>query len=89
MASKKELYVVLAYRWGENDGHCYLVGVFIRKVAAEKAAEAEEQFRGGKYSCEIIETTFNQLSSEREAGYFKIIKKRVDYFKLQEAGKCI
>ena len=53
---KQNYYVVTAYRFGERSGHSYHVGLFDRKHAAIKAAEKEEDLRGGKYKCRVIET---------------------------------
>ncbi len=54
---KPEVYTVHAHRWGNRDNHSYIVGVYPDKEQAIKAAEDEEQHRGGKYSCEVIEWT--------------------------------
>lgn len=48
------LYTVHAWRWGNRENHSYLVGVFSDSHKAILAAESEEDFRGGKYSCEIL-----------------------------------
>ncbi len=52
---KPEVYTVHAHRWGNRDNHSYIVGVYPDKEQAIKAAEDEEQHRGGKYSCEVTE----------------------------------
>lgn len=52
---KNKLYTVHAYRWGDRSLHSYTVGVYSRKMKAISAANAEEEFRGGKYECEILE----------------------------------
>lgn len=52
---KQNIYTVHAYRWGDRELHSYLVGVYKKKHAALKCAEAEEQWRGGKYECEVLE----------------------------------
>ena len=53
---KPEIYAVTAYRWGDLDGHSYLVGVYGKKQAALDAARLEQEYRGGKYECEVIQT---------------------------------
>jgi len=53
---KNKFYVVTAYRWGNRSDHSYFVGLFDKKHAAITAAEKEENWRGGKYNCQIIET---------------------------------
>jgi hypothetical protein len=49
------MYVVTAYRFGNNENHSYVVGVFSSRVQARFNADVEESFRGGKYICEISE----------------------------------
>lgn len=50
-----EIYSVTAYRWGDREMHSYIVGLFSKKYAALKSAEFEEEYRGGKYLCEVRE----------------------------------
>lgn len=52
---KRNTYTVHAYRWGDRELHSYLVGVYSKKHAALNAAEAETEWRGGKYECEVLE----------------------------------
>ena len=52
---RHKIYTVHAYRWGDRERHSYSVGVYSKKHAALKAAEAEAEWRGGKYECEVIE----------------------------------
>lgn len=59
--SDKTVYTVAAYRWGERDNHSYIVGVYSKKAAALKAAQAEQDYRGGnKYACEVLEWTLDE-----------------------------
>jgi maltoporin len=53
------VYIVQAYRWGDSNQHCYIVGVFSNEDAALTAADAEEDYRGGKYACEVVEWRVN------------------------------
>lgn len=55
MAQKNTIYTVHAYRWGEREDHSYPVGVYTKKYLAISAAKAEENWRGGKYECEVYE----------------------------------
>ena len=48
-----EVYTVHAFRWGNRDGHSYLVGVYSDLDKALDASDAEEEYRGIKYECEI------------------------------------
>jgi len=57
----KMYYIVTAYRWGERSNHSYFVGLFDKKHAAIKSAKKEEDYRGGKYKCRVIESpVFNE-----------------------------
>jgi len=53
----KKYYIVTAYRWGERSDHSYFVGLFDKKHIAIEAAKEEEDWRGGKYKCKVIETS--------------------------------
>ena len=54
------IYTVHACRWGDREKHSYIVGVYTKKHRALKAAENEEEWRGGKYSCEVREWESDQ-----------------------------
>lgn len=62
---KQSVYTVHAYRWGNRENHSYIVGVYSKKHAALMAANTEEDFRGGKYVCEVLEW---QMDSGQESG---------------------
>ncbi len=51
----KYSYIITAYRFGERELHSYVVGVYSTKTKALKYADIEEEFRGGKYVCEVLE----------------------------------
>ena len=53
--TKPTIYTVHAYRYGDRERHSYSVGVYSKKAAALKAAQIETDYRGGKYSCEVLE----------------------------------
>ncbi len=57
--TKNKVYIVHAHRFGDRECHSYHVGLFSKKLKAMKAAQAERQYRGGKYECEILETTID------------------------------
>jgi len=56
-----KVYVVTAYRWGDKESHSYVVGAYNNSGRATCAAEVEEDFRGGKYSCEVVEIIVDEL----------------------------
>lgn len=60
------VYTVHAYRFGDRERHSYTVGVYSKKHAAMKAADTEEDYRGGKYTCEVLEW---MLDSGREGNH--------------------
>lgn len=64
------VYVVTAYRFGDRARHSYLVGVFRKKAAAEKAALAERELRGSKYRCEVLECP---LDTALDGPDFKVV----------------
>ena len=51
------IYTVTAYRWGNKEAHSYVVLSTLVLSRAMFAAVNEENYRGGKYECEVIETT--------------------------------
>lgn len=56
-----KLHVVEALRWGDRENHSYVVGVYTSKELAEEAAQIEQVWRGGKYTCvinEVVENVF-------------------------------
>jgi len=62
------IYIVHAYRWGDKERHSYHVGVYTLKSLAIKAAADEEEWRGGKYKCEIIECVPDSKNKDKSPG---------------------
>ena len=61
---ENNIYVVTAYRFGNREGHSYVVGVSIDKNKALLIADNEEDRRGrNKYHCEILE--FDLLGNKK------------------------
>jgi hypothetical protein len=54
-----EVFIVTAYRWGDRENHSYVVGAFSTKDEAILWAKKEEEWRGGKYDCEVIVMQLN------------------------------
>ena len=63
---KNKVYTVRACRWGDDETHSYIIGVYTKKHKAQEAAKTEEEYRGGKYECEILEWTPNEGRAGRE-----------------------
>jgi hypothetical protein len=57
LMNPQTVFTVIAYRYGNREAHSYPVGVYPTAVDALKAAEIEEDYRGGKYECEVMEFT--------------------------------
>lgn len=55
MSDPTSCFVVTAYRWGDNERHSYVVAVLPTLDAALAVKSEEESWRGGKYSCGIVE----------------------------------
>lgn len=60
------IYVVTAYRYGDHEKHSYVIGAFSTIEKAEYAAKGEERYRGGKYSCDIVEMPVDKMFKEWE-----------------------
>ncbi|MCG7985018.1 MAG: hypothetical protein JAY90_19990 [Candidatus Thiodiazotropha lotti] len=72
---KQSIYTVHAYRWGDRENHSYSVGVYSKKHEALSASEAEKEYRGGKYECEVIEWIPDGKNEDGSPGMpHKIIK---------------
>jgi len=71
---KQKVYTVRACRWGDIESHSYIVGVYPKKHAAQQAAQTEEEWRGGKYECEILEWILGEGIAGRNGTGYKIIK---------------
>ena len=72
---KQTVYTVRACRWGDHELHSYIVGVYPKKHAAQKAAEIEREWRGGKYECEILEWVLGEGTEGNRTYEPKVIKK--------------
>ena len=72
----KKIYTVKAYKWGDRDGYSYLVGVYGSKKSALNAAKNEEEYRGRKYECEVLEWILNIgiRDKKEDTDAFKVIK---------------
>jgi len=55
------MYIVTMYRYANREAHSYVLGVWNEKRMVMKAAEKEEENRGGKYIAEIVEVIPDQV----------------------------
>lgn len=60
-----KIYVVKMNRWGNQENHSYVLGVYTDIQKALNAANYEETERGGKYKAEINEMAINNSSYYR------------------------
>lgn len=73
----KKVFAVMAHRWGDEEGHTYLVGVFTEKKHAENCGKAEKVYRGGKYDCIVHEIPLIEDDQTIESDEYNIPKLRV------------
>lgn len=57
------VYVVEALRGGSRERHSYVVGVYDTLDGAKTAADAEVEYRGGKYTCVVLGHRLNQTDA--------------------------
>lgn len=50
------MFIVLMRRYGEYDGHCYVIGSWKSKKTAVKEGKKESKKRGNKYESELLVT---------------------------------
>ena len=62
MNQDKYVYVVLMQRWGDEDGHSYVKGVFDTLSQAESCGNKERENRDNKY--EYVVLVFNKNSDK-------------------------
>ena len=63
---KRQIYIVIAYRWGENSNHSYTVASFNRKHAAIKCADSHTSYRGGKYACAVEASILDDFNNDAD-----------------------
>ena len=74
MKNTDKIYVVIAYRFNDDNMHTYFVGCNTKKHAAQEIAKKENEYRGGKYHCRIYETDMNWTWNENSEH-----KKEIEY----------
>ncbi len=71
---KPTIYTVHAFKYGDREHHSYIVGVYSKKLRAIKAALTEEEYRGGKYACEVLEWSVDVGLEGNHANVAKVIR---------------
>jgi len=91
MPKKLKLYVVQMYRWGDEDLHSYIEGVYTNRSTARKHGRAEWNSRDHKYEFKIWVHPLNEprmfkyMSDEEihkrfARGKKKLLKKHPKWF---------
>lgn len=63
---KDEVYVVIAYRWGQRENHSYTLGVFNQEDTAIKCADSHTEYRAGKYACVVEKCVMNEFQNDSD-----------------------
>lgn len=56
------IYAVIMRRWGSQDDHSYLLGVFSNEARALEEGKKEKAIRGNKYEWDILGMELNDLT---------------------------
>ena len=60
-----KVYVIIMYRWGEQEAHSYLHSVELDETIALEKAKEEEIQRGGKYEAEVAEMEIGDSTTRK------------------------
>lgn len=67
-----KVWITTAYRYGNQEAHSYIVGVFNSLEIAKYAGEIEEAWRGGnKYECEVQGFEITEKPEAEKLNWFK------------------
>lgn len=66
------VYVVVMLRWGSDEGHHYIEGVYSSKEKAKEVAEEERSGRGGKYEYIIYAYSVNDSCTNTDITGYRI-----------------
>ena len=61
---KNKIFIVTAYRWGDESQHSYNLGVFKKKHKAKEVADSHCSYRGGKYACVVYECVIDHFDND-------------------------
>ncbi|MFW5847436.1 MAG: hypothetical protein ACOCVF_00760 [bacterium] len=61
----QNIFVVTAYRWGEKDSHCYIIGASNDLDEAKTWADKHTAYRGGKYACIVDKIILNDYDDDK------------------------
>lgn len=55
-----KVYITEMLRWGDDESHHYIVGVYTTQKYAILSGDSEKSWRGGKYEYRIVELTIDK-----------------------------
>ena len=63
------LYVTEMLRWGDQETHHYIVGVYSSREGAAFAGEIEKTWRGGKYDYQVVPMELDASAPDEQYQY--------------------
>ena len=63
------LYITEMLRWGEDETHHYILGVYSSKEGAIFAGEIEKSWRGGKYEYPVVPKKLDAALGQEQYDY--------------------
>lgn len=67
------IYTIIAYRWGVDSKHNYIVANSLDKNEAIKISKEHQNYRGDKYACEVVEFNTDNATKEESEDMFKVV----------------
>lgn len=65
------VHIVEMLRWGNEEKHHYIVGVYTNLEKAKLIGEAEKTWRAGKYEARVLSVVLNEDTDAEIHGYHK------------------
>ena len=60
------MYITEMLRWGDNESHHYILGVYSTREGATFAGEVEKSWRGGKYEARVVVAALDAASGQEQ-----------------------
>lgn len=60
-----KIYVVTMHRWGDDESHNYVLGVFSSQEKALEAGDIERTYRGCKYEYKVTESVIDGFDESK------------------------
>lgn len=71
-----KVYITEMLRYGDEESHHYIVGVFSTKSAAEYAGHVEEVWRAGKYSFRVLEQDVDAVVDVEKLNWYDLCARK-------------